>query len=94
MHPLEGFILDTVGGIFVYQTLGLTPRERTTLFVMGTMKTVDDHCGYMFPWDPIVLLGKLTGSDMVYHTIHHQPWGIKVIYASCFGKCVIINSNI
>lgn len=77
-HPLEGFFLDTLGGWVSYQLLGLTHRERTVFFTVSTLKTVDDHCGYRFPWDPIIWLGHLTGSEMVYHTIHHQPWGIKV----------------
>jgi sphinganine C4-monooxygenase len=83
VHPLEGFALDVLGPLITYQALGLTPRERTVLFVASTIKTVNDHSGYMFPWDPVVLLGKVTGSDIIYHSIHHQPWGIKVIL-----KCV------
>jgi sphinganine C4-monooxygenase len=58
--------------------VGLVPSERAVLFILSVIKTLDDHSGYRFPWDPIILLGKMTGSDIIYHTIHHQPWGIKV----------------
>ncbi|KAL6721617.1 Sphingolipid C4-hydroxylase sur2 [Lecanora helva] len=83
-HPLEGFFLDTLGGWVSYQMLGLTHRERAVFFTVSTVKTVDDHCGYEFPWDPIIWLGHITGSEMVYHTIHHQPWGIKTNYGLFF----------
>ena len=78
MHPIEAITLDVIGPVITYTIIGLVPRERTVLFVLGTMKTVNDHSGYVFPWDPVIVLGKLTGCDIVYHTIHHQTWGIKV----------------
>jgi sphinganine C4-monooxygenase len=47
-------------------------------FVVSTIKTVDDHCGYAFPWDP---LQHITGNNAAYHDIHHQSWGIKTNFS-------------
>lgn len=44
-------------------------------FLLSTMKTVDDHCGYSLPWDP---LQKIFWNNAGYHDVHHQSWGIKV----------------
>jgi len=45
------------------------------------MKTVDDHCGYAFPWDP---LQHITSNNAAYHDIHHQSWGIKTNFSQPF----------
>ena len=50
-------------------------------FTMSTIKTVDDHCGYEFPWDP---LQKITSNNAAYHDIHHQSWGIKTNFSQPF----------
>ena len=50
-------------------------------FVGSNIKTVDDHCGYALPWDP---LQHLTGNNAAYHDIHHQSWGIKTNYSQPF----------
>jgi len=44
-------------------------------FTGSTIKTVDDHCGYALPFDPLQLI---TSNNAGYHDIHHQSWGIKV----------------
>ncbi|KAI4204346.1 MAG: hypothetical protein LQ346_001618 [Caloplaca aetnensis] len=38
----------------------------------ATVKTLSDHCGYIFPWDP---LGFLNGNGAGFHDLHHQSWG-------------------
>jgi sphinganine C4-monooxygenase len=48
---------------------------------MSTIKTVDDHCGYHFPWDPLQLI---TSNNSAYHDIHHQSWGIKTNFSQPF----------
>ena len=68
-HPLEGFVLDSVGAGIAELIAGLTTREAITLFVLSTLKTVDDHCGYRLPWDPLQLM---TSNNADYHDIHHQ----------------------
>ncbi|KAL8283029.1 hypothetical protein RB597_010421 [Gaeumannomyces tritici] len=78
VHPFESFLLDALGPFVTCLIVGLTARERVAVFTLSVLKTLDDHSGYRFPWDPIILFGGMTGSDIVYHTVHHQSWGIKV----------------
>lgn len=59
----------------------MTNRQSMWFFTMSTIKTVDDHCGYAFPWDP---LQKITSNNAAYHDIHHQSWGIKTNFAQPF----------
>jgi sphinganine C4-monooxygenase len=73
-HPVEGFLLDTAGTGVGFLTAMMTTRQSMWFFTMSTIKTVDDHCGYEFPWDP---LQKITSNNAAYHDIHHQSWGIK-----------------
>jgi sphinganine C4-monooxygenase len=80
-HPFEGFLLDTLGTGIAYLISGMTCRQSMWFFTMSTIKTVDDHCGYSFPWDP---LQKLTSNNAGYHDIHHQSWGIKTNFSQPF----------
>ncbi|KAF8515957.1 fatty acid hydroxylase superfamily-domain-containing protein [Gautieria morchelliformis] len=73
-HPLEGFLFDTLGAAVAQQLTFMTIRQATVLFAISTLKTVDDHCGYALPWDP---LQALFGNNADYHDIHHQAVGIK-----------------
>lgn len=68
-HPLEGFVLDTVGAGLAQLVVGMTTREAILLFTISTLKTVDDHCGYKFPFDPLQIL---FANNADYHDIHHQ----------------------
>jgi hypothetical protein len=68
-HPLEGFFSDSLG-IFLSEYLsGMTIRQAAFLFTVGTLKAVDDHCGYRLPFDPFQLV---TGNNADFHDIHHQ----------------------
>jgi sphinganine C4-monooxygenase len=80
-HPLEGFFLDTLGGGIAYLLTGQTTRQSMFFFTFSTIKTVDDHCGYALPWDP---LQHVTGNNAAYHDIHHQSWGIKTNFSQPF----------
>jgi sphinganine C4-monooxygenase len=80
-HPFEGFILDTVGAGLSYKLMGMTPRQAIVFFCCSTVKTVDDHCGYALPWDP---LQHITSNNAAYHDIHHQTWGIKTNFSQPF----------
>ncbi|ORY76233.1 hypothetical protein BCR35DRAFT_305868 [Leucosporidium creatinivorum] len=64
-HPLEGFVLDTLGAALAQSCALMTTRQAIT---------VDDHCGYKFPWDPFQVL---FANDCDYHDIHHQIAGLK-----------------
>ncbi|KKY17922.1 putative sphinganine hydroxylase [Phaeomoniella chlamydospora] len=80
-HPLEGFLLDTLGSGLAYLVAGMTTRQGMILFVGSTFKTVDDHCGYALPWDPFQ---HITSNNAAYHDIHHQSWGIKTNFSQPF----------
>ena len=51
-------------------------------FTGSTCKTVDDHCGYALPWDPLQFL---TSNNAGYHDVHHQSWGIKTNFSQPFS---------
>lgn len=68
-HPVEGFVLDSLGAVLAEWATGMTTRQAMLLFTVSTLKTVDDHCGYSFPWDPLQIL---TRNNAGYHDIHHQ----------------------
>lgn len=80
-HPFEGFLLDTLGAGVAYLVTGMTMRQCMWFFTCCTIKTVDDHCGYAFPWDP---LQHLTSNNAGYHDVHHQSWGIKTNFSQPF----------
>lgn len=80
-HPLEGFLLDTLGTGIAMLVTGLTGREQIILYSFATLKTVDDHCGYILPWDPLQFVFP---NNSVYHDIHHQEFGLKFNYDQPF----------
>jgi sphinganine C4-monooxygenase len=80
-HPLEGFVGDTFGAGLAYHLSGMSTRQAMLLFALATVKTIDDHCGYDVPWDP---LQRLTSNNAHYHDIHHQSWGMKTNFAQPF----------
>ena len=68
-HPLEGFLLDTLGAGIAEFIVGMSTREAMFLFTVSTLKTVDDHCGYSLPYDPLQMFSP---NNADYHDIHHQ----------------------
>lgn len=80
-HPVEGFVLDTLGTGVAYLATGMNTRQGMWFFTCSTIKTVDDHCGYAFPWDP---LQHITSNNAAYHDVHHQSWGIKTNFSQPF----------
>ncbi|GFG23769.1 sphingolipid C4-hydroxylase SUR2 [Aspergillus udagawae] len=80
-HPVEGFLLDTAGAGIAFLVTRMTNRQSMWFFTCSTIKTVDDHCGYAFPWDP---LQHFTHNNAAYHDIHHQSWGIKTNFSQPF----------
>jgi len=59
----------------------MTARQSVWLFTGATIKTVDDHCGYALPFDP---LQHITSNNAGYHDVHHQSWGIKTNFSQPF----------
>lgn len=80
-HPLEGLILDTCGAAIAEYLAGLSVRQAMFLFAFSTCKTVDDHCGYSFPFDPLQMFST---NNADYHDIHHQSIGIKSNFSQPF----------
>ncbi|TQN67623.1 Sphingolipid C4-hydroxylase SUR2 [Colletotrichum shisoi] len=80
-HPFEGFLLDTLGAGMGFLLTGMSARQGLLFFCLSTIKTVDDHCGYSLPWDP---LQHITSNNAAYHDVHHQTWGIKTNFSQPF----------
>lgn len=80
-HPLEGLLLDTVGGCISFLVTGMTPRTAVFFFCFATMKTVDDHCGLLVSWNPLQFFFE---NNTAYHDIHHQLHGLKFNYSQPF----------
>ncbi|KAI0648813.1 sphingosine hydroxylase [Trametes meyenii] len=80
-HPLEGFFIDTLGALIAEAIGQMTTREAMFLFAVSTLKTVDDHCGYNLPWDPLQLFSP---NNADYHDIHHQAIGFKSNFSQPF----------
>ncbi|KAF2241129.1 sphinganine hydroxylase-like protein Sur2 [Trematosphaeria pertusa] len=80
-HPVEGFLLDTLGAGIAYLITGMTMRQSLWFFTCSTIKTVLDHSGYDLPWDP---LHYIFPNNAAYHDIHHQSWGIKTNFSQPF----------
>jgi sphinganine C4-monooxygenase len=80
-HPLEGFLLDTVGGAMSFLVTGMTPRTSIFFFSFATIKTIDDHCGLWLPWNPFHYI---FWNNTAYHDIHHQLYGTKFNFSQPF----------
>jgi sphinganine C4-monooxygenase len=68
-HPIEGLVLDSLGALLAEMASFMTTRQAALLFAFSTLKTVDDHCGYNLPFDPLQLF---SANKADYHDIHHQ----------------------
>uniref|UniRef100_A0A0C9SAD6 TSA: Wollemia nobilis Ref_Wollemi_Transcript_4061_1665 transcribed RNA sequence n=1 Tax=Wollemia nobilis TaxID=56998 RepID=A0A0C9SAD6_9CONI len=80
-HPVEGLLLDTVGGAMSFLFSGMTPRTSIFFFSFATIKTVDDHCGLWLPGNPFHIFFQ---NNTAYHDIHHQLYGTKYNYSQPF----------
>uniref|UniRef100_A0A5B7A3E9 Putative Sphingoid base hydroxylase 2 n=1 Tax=Davidia involucrata TaxID=16924 RepID=A0A5B7A3E9_DAVIN len=80
-HPLEGLLLDTIGGALSFLLSGMSPRTSIFFFSFATIKTVDDHCGL---WLPGNLFHIFFRNNSAYHDIHHQLYGAKYNFSQPF----------
>ncbi|KAK6931224.1 Fatty acid hydroxylase [Dillenia turbinata] len=80
-HPLEGLLLDTVGGALSFLISGMSPRTAIYFFSFATIKTVDDHCGL---WLPGNLFHVFFRNNTAYHDVHHQLYGNKYNFSQPF----------
>ncbi|KAK3808527.1 MAG: C4-hydroxylase [Benniella sp.] len=81
-HPFEGFLMDSVGASLAFLISGMGNRGALAFFSFSTLKTVDDHCGYNLPFNP---LQRFFENNADYHDIHHQNFGIKSNFSQPFG---------
>ncbi|KAG0326093.1 hypothetical protein BGZ99_010148 [Dissophora globulifera] len=81
-HPFEGFLMDSVGASLAFLVSGMGNRGALAFFSFSTLKTVDDHCGYNLPFNP---LQRIFWNNADYHDIHHQNFGIKSNFSQPFG---------
>ncbi|CAO2828794.1 unnamed protein product [Amaranthus hypochondriacus] len=80
-HPLEGLLLDTIGGALSFLVSGMSPRTSIFFFSFATIKTVDDHCGL---WLPGNLFHTFFQNNTAYHDVHHQLYGSKYNFSQPF----------
>ncbi|GLJ42088.1 hypothetical protein SUGI_0871590 [Cryptomeria japonica] len=80
-HPLEGLLLDTIGGAVSYLLSGMTPRASIFFFSFATIKGVDDHCGILLHGNPFHIIFH---NNTAYHDIHHQLHGLKYNFSQPF----------
>ncbi|KAL5722742.1 sphingolipid C4-monooxygenase [Ranunculus cassubicifolius] len=80
-HPLEGLLLDTIGGALSFLLSGMSPRASIFFFSFATIKTVDDHCGLWLPGNPFHVLFR---NNSAYHDVHHQLYGTKYNFSQPF----------
>lgn len=84
-HPLEGLLLDTLGGAISFLVSGMTAQTAVFFFTFAVIKTIDDHCGL---WLPGNIFHILFQNNTAYHDIHHQLQGTKYNYSQPFF-CVV-----
>ena len=80
-HPIEGLLLDTVGGAIAFLVSGMTARTSAIFFCFAVVKTVDDHCGL---WLPGNIFHIFFQNNTAYHDVHHQLPGTKYNYSQPF----------
>ncbi|KAL0825370.1 hypothetical protein Bca101_049047 [Brassica carinata] len=80
-HPVEGLLLDTVGGALSFLISGMSPRTSIFFFSFATIKTVDDHCGLCLPGNLFHMVFK---NNSAYHDVHHQLYGSKYNFSQPF----------
>ncbi|KAL8710616.1 MAG: hypothetical protein Q9220_004840 [cf. Caloplaca sp. 1 TL-2023] len=82
-HPLETIPIDGIGFPYCLSIAGLDNRQAAFFGAIWTFKTVVDHCGYDFPYNPCnivcpnsVLFHDLQG-PFAHSVRSHQTWGMK-----------------
>ncbi|PWZ26613.1 Sphinganine C4-monooxygenase 2 [Zea mays] len=80
-HPVEGLLLDTLGGALAFVVSGMSPRASIFFFSLCTVKGVDDHCGL---WLPGNLFHLFFWNNTAYHDVHHQLRGSRFNFSQPF----------
>ncbi|KAG9230848.1 fatty acid hydroxylase superfamily-domain-containing protein [Amylocarpus encephaloides] len=85
-HPLETIPIDCIGLPICLYLAGLSNRQSALFGAIWTYKTVVDHCGYNFPWNPSNIICQ---NSVLFHDLHHQVWGMKYnfsVYTSFWDR--------
>ncbi|KAJ0987412.1 hypothetical protein J5N97_005768 [Dioscorea zingiberensis] len=80
-HPIEGLLLDTLGGALAFVISGMTPRTSIYFFSFAAIKGIDDHCGL---WLPGNIFHIFFWNNTAYHDVHHQLYGNKYNFSQPF----------
>ncbi|KAL5729959.1 sphingolipid C4-monooxygenase [Ranunculus cassubicifolius] len=80
-HPLEGLLMDIIGGSLSFFLSGMSPRASIFFFSFTTIKGIDDHCGL---WLPGNVFRIFFTNNTAYHDIHHQLYGTKYNFSQPF----------
>ncbi|KAJ4793083.1 Methylsterol monooxygenase 2-1 [Rhynchospora pubera] len=80
-HPLEGLIMDTIGGSLAFLASGMTPSVAVYFFSFVTIKAIDVHTGIYWPLN---IFHFFFPNDAAYHDVHHQLYGTKFNYEQPF----------
>lgn len=78
-HWLETLFLDILSFVLAGEIARLSARQSMLFGSFATIKTISDHCGYVFRWDPFRLVNN---NDAVFHDLHHQSWGLKYNFST------------
>ena len=81
-HPIEGLLLDTLGGALAFVVSGMSPRASIFFFSLCTIKGVDDHCGLWLPGNVFHLC---FWNNTAYHDVHHQLHGSRFNFSQPFN---------
>ncbi|KAJ4787615.1 Sphinganine C4-monooxygenase 2 [Rhynchospora pubera] len=80
-HPIDGIVTETLSGAVAFFISGMSPGTSVVFFIFATIKGIDDHCGFMLPWNPFHVL---FDNNTAYHDIHHQVKGHKYNFSQPF----------
>ncbi|XVE85872.1 hypothetical protein DITRI_Ditri17bG0126200 [Diplodiscus trichospermus] len=80
-HPVDWFLIDTMGGALATILSGMSPRTSTFFFCFSNIKGVDDHCGMLLPGNPFHILFR---NNTAFHDFHHQLHGTKYNFETPF----------
>ncbi|KAL8869315.1 MAG: hypothetical protein Q9174_004361 [Haloplaca sp. 1 TL-2023] len=78
-HWLETLFLDILSFVLAGEISKMSARQSMLFAGAATIKTISDHCGYVFPWDPTRWMN---GNGAVFHDLHHQSWGLKYNFST------------
>ncbi|EME82932.1 uncharacterized protein MYCFIDRAFT_35897, partial [Pseudocercospora fijiensis CIRAD86] len=77
----EAFVVDTIGTTVTFYLSGLPVLPATWFATLSIIKSVNDHSGYRFPYNPFDYLSANTTD---FHDVHHQSWGLKYNYSQIY----------